>query len=56
VTAFLQTDEGGWSYDIPEREEDDTPDLDRSAFANRARIETLGRYPCLPTNRNGEAR
>ncbi len=37
MSAFLQTDAGGWSYDIPEREDDETPDLDRSPFANRGR-------------------
>jgi hypothetical protein len=28
--AFFQTDEGGWSWDIPERCEDDSPDLERA--------------------------
>ena len=28
VSAFFQSDEGGWSDDIPEREEDDLPDVD----------------------------
>lgn len=30
MRAFLQTDTGGWSDDIPEREEDEAPELERN--------------------------
>lgn len=26
MTAFFQTDEGGWSDDIPDRQDDDLPE------------------------------
>jgi predicted NUDIX family NTP pyrophosphohydrolase len=54
MTAFLQTDDGGWSYDIPEREDDGSPDLER--LANRERNETHGRCLRVPTDRNGDIR
>ena len=31
--AFFQTDAGGWSDDIPERDDDDTPELERELRA-----------------------
>jgi len=46
MSAFLQTDAGGWSYDIPDREDDESPDLERDR--------SVGSRPHAPTDRKAD--